>query len=121
MSCVKLAVWSIVAQKGTDILIFYIFEYVAEGSRTIASEENYPPDDCRVIVSQTVAPEDNCPLGKLPPGKLLLHHKISSENNFPHSSERNTSELRKTMHCLRVLLSMIKESFYQKIIFKAAN
>ena len=44
MSCVKLAVWSIVAQKGTDILIFYIFEYVAEGSRTIASEENYPPD-----------------------------------------------------------------------------
>ena len=46
MSCVKLVVWSIVAQKGTDILIFYIFEYVAEGSRTIASEENCPPDDC---------------------------------------------------------------------------
>ena len=46
MSCVKLVVWSIVAQKGTDILIFYIFEYVAKGSRTIASEENCPPDDC---------------------------------------------------------------------------
>ena len=30
MSCVKLAVWSIVAQKGTDILIFYIFESGAE-------------------------------------------------------------------------------------------
>ena len=70
MSCVKLAVWSIVAQKGTDTLIFYIFEYVAEGSRTIASEENYPPDDCRVIVSQTVAPEDNCPRGKLPPRQM---------------------------------------------------
>ena len=26
MSCVKLAVWSIVAQKGTNILLFYIFE-----------------------------------------------------------------------------------------------
>ena len=138
MSCVKLVVWSIVAQKGTDILIFYISEYVAEGSRTIASEENCPPDDCppgnclpdscprgklppRKIAPQTNALEDNCPLGKLPPAKLLLHHKISSENNFPRSSEINTSELRKTMHCLRVLLSMIKESFYQKIIFKAAN
>ena len=31
-SCVKLVVWSIVAQKGTNILIFYIFEYGAECS-----------------------------------------------------------------------------------------
>ena len=30
MSCVKLFVWSIVAQKNTKILIFYIFEYGAE-------------------------------------------------------------------------------------------
>ena len=30
VSCVKLVVWSIVAQKGTDILIFYIFQYDAE-------------------------------------------------------------------------------------------
>ena len=28
--CVKLILWSIVAQKGTNILIFYIFEYGAE-------------------------------------------------------------------------------------------
>ena len=28
--CVKLVVWSVVAQKGTNILIFYIFEYGAE-------------------------------------------------------------------------------------------
>ena len=32
VSCVKLVVWSIVAQKGTNILIFYIFEYGAEYS-----------------------------------------------------------------------------------------
>ena len=32
VSCVKLVVWSIVAQKGTVILIFYIFEYGAEHS-----------------------------------------------------------------------------------------
>ena len=30
MFCVKLILWSIVAQKGTNILIFYIFEYGAE-------------------------------------------------------------------------------------------
>ena len=30
--CVKLAVWSINAQKGANILIFYIIEYVAEYS-----------------------------------------------------------------------------------------
>ena len=28
--CVKLVLWSIVAKKGTDILIFYIFESGAE-------------------------------------------------------------------------------------------
>ena len=28
--CVKLILWSIVVQKGTNILIFYIFEYGAE-------------------------------------------------------------------------------------------
>ena len=28
--CVKLILWSIVAQKGTNILISYIFEYGAE-------------------------------------------------------------------------------------------
>ena len=31
-SCIKLVVWSIVPQKGTDILIFYIFESGAECS-----------------------------------------------------------------------------------------
>ena len=30
MSCGKLVVWSIVSQKGTNILFFYIFEYGAE-------------------------------------------------------------------------------------------
>ena len=30
MSCVKLVVWSIVAQKDPNILIFYNFEYGAE-------------------------------------------------------------------------------------------
>ena len=30
VSCAKIFLWSIVAQKGTNILIFYIFEYGAE-------------------------------------------------------------------------------------------
>ena len=32
MSCVKIFLWSIVAQKGTNILIFYILKYGAECS-----------------------------------------------------------------------------------------
>ena len=32
VSCVKLVVWWIVAQKGTNVLIFYIFEFGAECS-----------------------------------------------------------------------------------------
>ena len=28
--CVKLILWSVIAQKGTNILLFYIFEYGAE-------------------------------------------------------------------------------------------
>ena len=30
VSCIKIFLWSIVAQKCTNILIFYIFEYGAE-------------------------------------------------------------------------------------------
>ena len=30
VSCLKLVAWSIVAQKSTNVLIFYIFEYGAE-------------------------------------------------------------------------------------------
>ena len=36
--CVKLILWSIVAQKGTDILIFYIFEYGAESGAECSAE-----------------------------------------------------------------------------------
>ena len=32
MCCVKLIVWSLVTQKGINILVFYIFEYGAECS-----------------------------------------------------------------------------------------
>ena len=30
MSCAKIFLWSVVVRKGTNILIFYIFEYGAE-------------------------------------------------------------------------------------------
>ena len=30
LSCVKIIVWSMVVQEGTNIIIFYIFEYGAE-------------------------------------------------------------------------------------------
>ena len=36
--CVKLILWSIVAQKGTDILIFRIFEYGAESGAECSAE-----------------------------------------------------------------------------------
>ena len=32
VSCVKIFLWSVVAQEGTNILIFYIFGYGAECS-----------------------------------------------------------------------------------------
>ena len=38
MSRVKLVLWSIVAQKGTDILIFCIFEYGAEYGAECSAE-----------------------------------------------------------------------------------
>ena len=38
MFCVKLILWSIVPQKGTNILIFYIFEYGAEYSAECSGE-----------------------------------------------------------------------------------
>ena len=38
VSCVKLVVWSTVAQKGTNILIFYIFEYGAANGAEFSAE-----------------------------------------------------------------------------------
>ena len=43
MFCVKLILWSIVAQKGTNILTFYIFESVAEsGAEQYFIQDTYP-------------------------------------------------------------------------------
>ena len=39
MSCVKIFLQSIVAQKGTNILIFYIFEYGAKYGAESGAEE----------------------------------------------------------------------------------
>ena len=36
--CVKLVLWSIVAQKGTSIIILYIFEYGAEYGAECSAE-----------------------------------------------------------------------------------
>ena len=36
--CVKLVLWSVVAQKGTNILIFYIFESGAESGTECSAE-----------------------------------------------------------------------------------
>ena len=36
--CVKLILWSIIAQEGTNILIFYIFEYGAEYGAECSAE-----------------------------------------------------------------------------------
>ena len=38
VSCVKLVVWSIVAQKGINMLIFYIFEDGAEYGAACSAE-----------------------------------------------------------------------------------
>ena len=44
MFCVKLILWSIVAQKGTNILIFYIFEYGAEYGAECSAESGAKQD-----------------------------------------------------------------------------
>ena len=73
----------------------------------IAPEKNCPPGNC---------PQGNCPPGKLPP-----HSKISLENNCHHSSKfsskSTTSELRKAMHFLRVLLlkNQITKSYFPRM------
>ena len=65
----------------------------------------------RTNTPRTIASEDNCPRGKLPP-----HHKISPENNCPHSSKflpkSTTSELKKTALSTSTI---IKESFYRRL------
>ena len=38
MFCVKLILWSVVAQKGTNILNFYFFEYGAEHGAECSAE-----------------------------------------------------------------------------------
>ena len=38
MFCVKLIVWSIVAQEGTNIIIFHIYEYGAEYGAECSAE-----------------------------------------------------------------------------------
>ena len=46
-------------------------------SRTIAPDENCPPDKCtRMIASRTIAPEENYPPPSLPPGPLPLTIKF---------------------------------------------
>ena len=40
MLCVKLIVWSIVAQEGTNAIIFYIFEYGAEYGAESSAESS---------------------------------------------------------------------------------
>ena len=105
-------------------------------ARTTAPEENCPPDTCplddyplddcptpqiialkqfslRKTAPCTIVPEENCPQGKLTPGQLPPHHIISLENNCPHSSKlpskSTTSELKKTMYCLRVHGIIVKQ------------
>ena len=38
LSCVKIIVWSMVVQEGTNIIIFYIFEYGAEYGNECCAE-----------------------------------------------------------------------------------
>ena len=67
--------------------------------------DDCPPDNCpRTIAPEYICPQENYPS---PPENCPLHPKISPKNNRPHSSKfpskSTTSELRKAMHCLRVL------------------
>ena len=77
--------------------------------RISAPNENFSPDywPPPAITLEENWPPGNCPRGKLLPGKLPTHYKISLENNCPHSrkspSASTMRELRQTIHCLRVL------------------
>ena len=70
----------------------YFTKGFKKGSRTIAPEENCPPDNCLLDdcppdnCPQTITPEDNCPRGKLPPDNYPPQHKSFPENSCPQSS-----------------------------------
>ena len=103
------------------------------GSETVAPEEtchphNCPLDDCpriivlRIIASRKIAtpsliaPEENCPPGKLPP-----HHKIVALTQAT-SPERVLEYPKWTEENYRLSTNtIIKESLYRKLFFKAAN
>ena len=68
----------------------------------------HPADNCLLDACPST---NNCPRTisprKIDPRTITSHHKISLENNFPHSSKfplkSTTRELRRTMQYLRVL------------------
>ena len=91
------------------------------GSRAIAPEKNCPRIIGKITPPDNSSP-DNIPRAKLTPGKLTPQHKVSREDNSPRSnklpSKSTTSELRN--YALSTS-TIIKESFCQKVFFKAAT
>ena len=78
----------------------------------------------RKITPRTIAPEDNCNTSPSPsPRKFPPHYKIFSENNCCHSSKfpsKSTTSEHEENYALSTS-TLIKESFYQKLFFKAAT
>ena len=55
--CVKLILWSIVAQKGTDILIFRIFEYGAESGAECSAESGVSSESVFHVITSLTTPD----------------------------------------------------------------
>ena len=89
--CVKLILWSIVAQKGTNILIFYIFEYGAEYGAECSAE--YGAEQYFINFNDTI--------------------KALSQRNIFSSTKKN--RLRKEINRL---LSREMSNIYSKITIK---
>ena len=98
-------------------------------NQKVGFQNNYPQGkfspwifSTLMIAAPGIAHKENCPPPPSPPKNMPPHHKISSENSclqsskFPSSS--TMTELKKAMHCLRVLQS---KNHSTKSIFKAAN
>ena len=86
---------------------------IAPPGQQLSSEENCPPDNC---LPENCHPHFNCPPGKLPP-----HHKIVALTQAT-SPERVLEYPKWTEENYRLSTNtIIKESLYRKLFFKAAN
>ena len=88
ISEVQERVWGCVRVLSKSTLVRKKREFVSENVLGQLPPRKIDP---RIIppAPRKIAPEDNCPQWRLPPGKLVPHHKISPENIMGEPVEQN--------------------------------